>query len=179
MGPRGVLVEVEPPILRFFCASCSSLEVASMNFMGAMLRSRGVHLVTRYALKSEGFDPYWSLVDRLVGGLQWGAGEKLFPINTTPRDGVCEGRWEMILRSIEHATKKLVRCYFTRPDPLDPLISECKVLVYLPISPKVRTTDLPSSGYPRTCFVQLYMHIRSVLLVPTLVFCGYRQLVPL
>ena len=90
----------------------SSFEAASMSFMGRMLRSREVHLVIRDTLKSEGFDDYWSPVDRLDGCLQWGAGEKLLVFNTTPWDGACEGRWETILRCTEHTNKKLVRDFF-------------------------------------------------------------------
>mmetsp|Transcript_53028 Transcript_53028/g.94640 ORF Transcript_53028/g.94640 Transcript_53028/m.94640 type:complete len:338 (-) Transcript_53028:80-1093(-) len=101
------------------------IEAATKVFMDGMLRSPTTKDVTRQSLKEEGFEKYWAPVERLLGCLEWGE-DKLFLLNSTPWDGACEGRLGTILKNTDFANKKRVRDFFARPDPLGPLVGECK-----------------------------------------------------
>ena len=100
----------------------SPLEAATKVFLGGMVRSPEIKNLTRDRLHEEGFDKFWAPVKRLVGCVKWA---KNFLLHTTAWDGATEGRLETILNNTDHLNKKLVRNFFVRPNPLEPLVAEC------------------------------------------------------
>ena len=60
-----------------------------------------------------------------MGCVEWGLEEKPFLLYSTAWDGATEGRLETILNNADHLNKTLVRNFFTRPNPPEPLVAEC------------------------------------------------------
>ena len=103
----------------------SPLEAASKIFLGGMVRSPEIKNLTRNQLRQEGYDKFWASVERLVGCVEWGIDEKLFLLHTTAWGGATEGRLATVLNNTNHLNKTLVRNFFARPNPLEPLVAEC------------------------------------------------------
>ena len=90
-----------------------------------MYRSENVKNVTKNDLSDVGFEPYWKPVDKLIGTLSWGEGEQLLLVKSTSWDGATEGRLETILKCTDFQNLRRVWSFFSRANPLDPLIGEC------------------------------------------------------
>ena len=75
-----------------------------MHYMGRIMRSPSVPMVTVDDLNNGGFQKWWSPVDRLLGTFETAHGN-IHLVNTLPWDGSPNGRVDAILMETENGTK--------------------------------------------------------------------------
>ena len=94
-----------------------------MHYMGRVLRSPTIPLVTIDDLNEGGYTKWWSPVDRLLGTFETSYGN-IHLVNTLPWDGAPNGRVDSILLDTEPKNKSRVRDFLRDVKPLYSIVSE-------------------------------------------------------
>ena len=90
--------------------------------MGQMTRPPDIPRITAKIRNAEGFDGWWSAIDRLVGILTV-FNTVVLLINTVPSDGAINGRVETIIRCTEGTDRQGGREFLRHYRPLYPYIA--------------------------------------------------------
>ena len=123
-----------------------------------MMRSQHIGSVSKNVIEEEGFEGWWSPVERVLGCLQWDTHD-IFLVNTIPWDWAPGGRVDNIIKHTEPLQKHRVRNFFKEVSILSSVVSESLNPHTVPPHPSTQPHEpvpvILMSRYPDNIYIML------------------------